>query len=304
MHLILNKMGYNLLSIKETISFLKPYEILFNLENRIYLPNVENCCGNKNTMVFFEREGITVPVYVWLFEHSGKEARQLAHGAVLVKDRLNCTDYNHAGFYYGLLHTNIRKPRQTQILIAPWSQYLDGIVFGGYYDYVFLVLSKLCRIKDALSTTEFSGAMVSYPLFGTPYEKEYLSLLGVSSSNIVDSRYYDVKFKKAVMANSGHWVYPNLLDLFSIKRHIESILRPVKTAGEIRIERQSLPILKYIGGFVKWVMFKKTIFSIDFSSLPCFQLSRSNLLSLHVAAPCCHGDGSLRYYLPASGDQW
>lgn len=241
---MLKWLGYNLLTTDETISFLKPYEVLLHQRNIIDLPDVENCCGDIRAPVFFQHKGISFPGYVWLVEQSGKEAKQLAHGAVLFKNRLNCTDYTHAGFYHDIMHQKSRKSTPTKILVAPWSQYLDGIVFGGYYDYVFLVLLKLCRIKDVLTETEFKEAVVSYPLFDTSYEREYLAVLGIAQGNIVDSRYHKVKFKKVVLANSGHWVYPNLMDVQTIKKHVELSLSPVRTVKKrIYISRRGRRVI-------------------------------------------------------------
>ncbi len=82
-------------------------------------------------------------------------------------------------------------------------------MWGSYYDFVFLVAAKLCRIKDTLPEPEFQAAWVSYPLFGTDYERDFLALLGVAADRVADSRTTNVTFERCVLANAGHWFYPN-----------------------------------------------------------------------------------------------
>jgi capsular polysaccharide biosynthesis protein len=145
------------------------------------------------------------------------------------------------------------KKRTTQVvdtIIAPWSHHLDGIQFGGYYDYLVLVAGKLCRIKESLDEQIFGRSSVAYPLFGTPYERELLALIGFGSDRIFDSRLTSIQFNSCIVSNSGHWFYPNMEDLMALKRHVERNLKPpavgrvpdrlyISRSGRRRIQNES-----------------------------------------------------------------
>jgi capsular polysaccharide biosynthesis protein len=125
-------------------------------------------------------------------------------------------------------------------IIAPWSHYLDGIAFGGYYDFVILVAAKLCRIKEALPKQIYTESVVAYPLFKTAYEQEYLSLIGIEAERILDSRVYAIRFDRCVLANSGHWFYPDPDDVLALKKQLEEKLKIERTRQDrIYISRSS-----------------------------------------------------------------
>ena len=100
---------------------------------------------------------------------------------------------------------------------------------AGYYDFVILVAAKLCRIKETLPASFFEEAAVSYPLFNTAYERDYLNLLGIGPDRTIDSRQQAVTFDACILANSGHWFYPNPADILALKRQVERALSPRKT---------------------------------------------------------------------------
>jgi len=235
-YLVFKWLGYNLLNINETIAFLSPYQIMIKAENHVLLPYIANCanCENKDIPVFEEREGVTDAVYVWSYEQQDQKVKQLPLGTILIDHNAYCTDFNHSGFYKSILTRYKRPPRFVKTLIAPWSQHLDGIAFGGYYDFVLLIAAKLCRIKDAMPTDDFLDATVSYPLFNTDYEQEYLHLIGIKPEKIVDSRFNKVIAERNVFGNSGHWFYPNSADILSLKKHVEEKL-PIPKVQRKRI---------------------------------------------------------------------
>jgi capsular polysaccharide biosynthesis protein len=111
---------------------------------------------------------------------------------------------------------------------------MDGFKYVGYYDFVFLIAAKLCRIKECVSADDFSKAIISYPLVGTSYEQEYLELLGKKKTDVLDSRYNNIRFEKVILANSGHWFYPNSADVFAFKKYVENKLQ-VKKNNQNRI---------------------------------------------------------------------
>ena len=226
--LFLQQLGLNLLNQEETISFLKPNLIIVHDEDHISLPDVKNCSDSAE-MIFTRHEAATHKAFVWLYRSDTGKATQLPHGAVFTQSKVLCTDYNQSGFYQSLLKRSNRTSRSVKTLIAPWSHYLDGIVMGGYYDFVIQVAAKLCRIKDCMPPAAFEEAIISYPLFDTAYESEYLELLGVKRTQIEDSRYCKIVFEKAILCNSGHWYYPNSADIFLLKKYVESKLAVTKS---------------------------------------------------------------------------
>ncbi len=229
---LLRLIGIRLLSRDETRQFLQPYVRSKREKQDFRLESVPN--GLQRPTLFGVKEAETQESYVW--DYAGDEGliRQLRYGGVRAGNRLLCTDFSHSGFYKGLFLSEKRQALSADLLIAPWSQDLDGIAFGGYYDFVVLVAAKLCRMKDALSEHAFGTATVSYPLFGTPYESDYLRLLGISSTQVFDSRRHRITAKRVVLANSGDWFYPNAEDLLGLKKTIEPLI-PTITAESRRI---------------------------------------------------------------------
>ena len=93
-------------------------------------------------------------------------------------NKVLCTDFSSYHLAKNFLTLRKRAMVTYPVVIAPWSHFIDGIIFGGYYDFVILVAAKLCRIKESLLPAVFARAVVSYPLFNTGYEQEFLSLIG------------------------------------------------------------------------------------------------------------------------------
>jgi capsular polysaccharide biosynthesis protein len=139
------------------------------------------------------------------------------------------TDYWSHDFLNGVLTQKKRDLRNVQTLIAPFSHYFDGNVFVGYYDYMFLVAAKLCRIKAALPDGAFTEAVVSYPLVDTTYERELLELLGFTSDQIVDSRQTAVSFERCLLGNHDNWAHQNEADIRSLKTQVEAKLAIKRT---------------------------------------------------------------------------
>lgn len=213
--------GFKVLTSEQTIDFLSPYVIKKNPANEIVLPAIENR-GAKSALIFEQNPVNTHSAFVWSFVHNGKAATQLPHGGICIRSKVLCTDFKQSGFYQSLKKKGARRSERAKTLIVPWTQFLDGMMFGGYYDFVLLVAAKICRIKDAIPADEFSEAKISYPVFGTPYELEFMNLLDVNLTNVRDSRDYKIDFDRVILANSGHWLYPNSGDILSLKKHIEN----------------------------------------------------------------------------------
>ncbi|GAB3947425.1 hypothetical protein GCM10028805_19660 [Spirosoma harenae] len=233
----LRLIGIAVLTKDQTETFLKPYLIASNPATRLQLPAVPNAL-DPTRLIFSPIEIMTLPSYVWSYPHNGQTLKQLPYGSWLVSTQLLCTNFGDNHLLKNLKSWQGRKPYIAKTAIAPWSNYIDGVAYGGYYDFMMLVAAQLCRIKDALSDTEFITSIVSYPLFNTSYEQEFLALIGLSSERIIDSRVQAVRAERIILGNNGHWFYPNIADILSLRKHIESQLKfERKTRNRIYISR-------------------------------------------------------------------
>jgi hypothetical protein len=211
--------GVAFLDASQTESFLASHLINRHLSDTFTLPATMDL-AQPTKRYFPAEQAVNQAVSVWLYEDSIGAAKQYPYGSIQIGRKLLCLDMNTDDFYRNLFPPTKGKTVFSPTVMAPWSHYLDGIVWGGYYDFVFLVAAKLCRIKEALSESEFKAAFVSYPLFDTAYERDYLSLLGVASSQVVDSRTTNVTFERCVLANAGHWFYPNTADILALRKYV------------------------------------------------------------------------------------
>ena len=165
--------GLRLLDEEQTNAFLYPSLVKAYPKNYIKLPSIENCT-NSGSIIFNQNEAVTNQASVWMYNCEGQRVRQFRHGGIVVNFKVLCTDRAQIGFYKDLVKRNKRSSHFVKTLIAPWSQYMDGFQFVGYYDFVFFIAAKLCRIKECVPANDFSDAIISYPLLGTSYEREYL----------------------------------------------------------------------------------------------------------------------------------
>lgn len=193
--------------------------------NVVRLPEVVDLALPEK-VYYTPKPAVTLPVSVWRYDAHDFKCKQLPYGSILIQQQALCLDINTDDFYRNFLPPATRNTRHTTTLIAPWSHYLDGAMWGGYYDFVLLVAGKLCRVKESLPESVFSEALVSYPLFETAYEREYLALLGIDGDRIVDSRKTRVTFDKCILANVGHWFYPNSADIAALRKNVLARIPP------------------------------------------------------------------------------
>lgn len=220
-------LGIEVLNREQSGAFLADYLIATNPGDRVMLPAVDDFT-DPDKRIFDTTGAIAEPGYVWSYESRRKKPALLRCGALFSEGNVLCMDWiGNRRLLGNGLNPRKRVLHEADTLIAPWSHYLDGIRFGGYYDYVILIAAKLCRIKEALPENVFNRAAVAYPLFGTAYERELLALIGVGADRIFDSRLTNIRFKTCVLGNSGHWFYPNVADLMALKRQVESQLPAV-----------------------------------------------------------------------------
>jgi hypothetical protein len=244
---LLKRFGIVLLTKQQTEDYLEPYSLAVSPASRIMLPSVQNA-AHPSTLVFTPTEAVTHKSYVWDYEPVPKKTVQLPFGGILTNTNVLCIDFERYHLLKNFLTAGKRIRSKHDLLIAPWSHFLDGISFGGYYDFVILVAAKLCRIRESLPEAIFQEAVLAYPLFKTAYEQEYLALIGFAQDHILDSRLYEVQFDRCILGNSGHWFYPNPADILALKKQVESKLKPqriehnriyISRAGRRRVVNES-----------------------------------------------------------------
>jgi hypothetical protein len=156
------------------------------------------------------------PDYVWQISRSRDftNIQICASGNPLINKKLILNlDYGTVG---ALKELPIKfKQYNCEVAIAPWTHN-----FGGYYAFLLLILTKLCRIEAAFGRDIWHKTKVCYPLLHTSYEKQYLNKLGVSEDAVVDTRQLGVaiKPKTLILAN-------NQTDINCISPHDIALLR-------------------------------------------------------------------------------
>ncbi|MFD2935263.1 glycosyltransferase family 61 protein [Spirosoma flavum] len=226
--LLLKQFGVNLLTKEQTEDYLEPYLMKSSPKTHRVMPNVQNH-ANSARLIFRPTGAVTHQSNVWNYVPNTTNIKQLPYGGILVDTKVLCTDFESHHVVKNFLTAGKRTVSEHHIVIAPWSHYLDGISFGGYYDFVILVAAKLCRIRESLPEDVFSEAVLSYPLFKTAYEQEYLALIGFEQNRIFDSRLHEIRFNRCILGNSGHWFYPNPADIMALKKLVEKVLKPQRT---------------------------------------------------------------------------
>ncbi|MCP1386396.1 glycosyltransferase family 61 protein [Runella salmonicolor] len=211
--------GVRLLNKQETDDFLAPFQLVEHPENLLHMPEVVDVINTKKRY-FLPTLAKTDRVMVWKFSAQSGKITLLPYGAVHLSNKVVCTDTNNADFYRNTLHRKKRIHLDAEVLIVPWSHYIDGFVWGGYYDFLLLVVGKLCRMKEVLPPSTFNKAMISYPLFNTSYEREYFELLGIDLHRVKDSRHYRITPDECILGNNGHWFYPNAADIQALRKYI------------------------------------------------------------------------------------
>jgi hypothetical protein len=217
--LLLKAFRLELLTKDETVVYLNNFQIDNNSQTCIELPDVPNQ-SDDDRLIFNRTDAITHSAYVWDFDDT-TPTTQLPYGGIQANGKILCTDFQTYHLVKNFLGSQKRTIVTYDTLMAPWSHFADGIIFGGYYDFMMLVAAKLCRMKEALLPEVFAQAVVSYPLFQTAYEQELLALIGLAPNRVFDSRTHDVRFKQCILGNSGHWFYPHPADIRALKKQVE-----------------------------------------------------------------------------------
>ena len=232
---ILKLRGLHVLTEKETIKFMRTYTVQEHRGNELTLPKIPNNF-NPEQVIFRPMSVVADHTYVWDYKNGRRKASLSSNGSIIVENKVLCLDGNFS-FYASVWKKDKRPTKTVSSMIVLFSQLQDGIKFGGYYDFVFLIAAKLCRIKDAFPNVNLSEMTISYPLFNTSYETDLLKLLGVDPKVLVDSRKIKTISPHIITGNISLW-YPNLADIQSLKWHINKKITPVKThSNRIYISR-------------------------------------------------------------------
>lgn len=221
--------GYVFLTKDQTRRYLEPYLKVMYPADCVQIPDVYTV--NDPTRLAFSQTAIKcAPSHIWQFNANHKRTKLLRCGLLLTEKKILNTDYWTEDTLLDSFKLKKRIQQKSNVLLAPWGHYFDGNFFVGYYDFMFLVAAKLCRMKDAIGDTEFSQAVVSYPLVGTDYEREFLGLMGFSSDRVVDSRQVCVLSEVCYLGNHDNWTHQNPSDILVLKKHLEPLIQKPRTA--------------------------------------------------------------------------
>lgn len=229
-------LGVTFLDKQQTVDLLRPNERAYAPPTRQQLTDVRDLT-NPDQRVFTRQQVHSLPTFVWQYERSRQPASQLRCGNIKIGGKVLCPDYGNQH----LLRDSLRPGRRTVIrvdtLVAPFGHYQDGISFGGYYDFIYLVAAKLSRIRQSLPGGFPPDAAVAYPLFHTSYEREFLMHIGFRPDRIFDTRQYDVRFNRCLLGNGGHWFYPNASDVRAVRDELAPLIQPSATRERLYISR-------------------------------------------------------------------
>lgn len=229
-------MGVTFLDKPQTVDLLRPYQQAFYPATQHLLPAVADLTA-PDRFLFTQELAENMPAYVWQYERGSQSARQLRCGNICIDGRVLCTDYGNQYLLRDSLRPGRRQLVEADTLIAPFGQYQDGIAFGGYYDFIYLIAAKLSRMQQALPNGFPADAVVAYPLFHTQYEREFLAHMGFRPEQIVDTRQYEVRFRRCLLGNNGHWFYPNAHDVQAIHKQLAPLIQPSTTRNRLYISR-------------------------------------------------------------------
>jgi capsular polysaccharide biosynthesis protein len=217
---ILGWAGFRTLTQQQTVDFLRPYQLASFPLHRQPLPEVTDA-ADASKILFRPNEAVTYESFVWQYPANSVKTSLLRSGNLHTNGVVLCTDFNTQDAVKDLVRPKPRRQvHHADTLIAPFGHYQDGFAFVGYYDFMMLVAAKLSLIKQAVPDVDFAEATISYPLFGTTYEQEFLAHLGFKPDRILDSRQHEVKFKQCLLSNNGDWSYPNAANLMALRQQL------------------------------------------------------------------------------------
>jgi hypothetical protein len=196
-----------------TIRLLTGREIAESRDEPVLLANQDPVVGARPR--HWEKANVFEPEFVWRIERDGRvrSIRITPSGTVLLNNRyLLDTDQ---GSWAGIPERPLRHRVTVDLAIAPWSHY-----WSSYGDYLFFVVSKLCRIKAALDESSWANSTLCYPLRRTSWEQQYLSRLGFGEDRLLDTRRkIQVSARTVVTANNqGRLWLPSPSAILALRR--------------------------------------------------------------------------------------
>ena len=115
------------------------------------------------------------------------QVRILSNGAILLQQKTLLSSGlgpEDASIVTALRPDRRRLTRIEKYIVAPfphnWSH-------GTYGDYVVRILPRIARVLERVDLVHRKNAVIAYPLFNTPFEKAFLTGLGFSDDQIVDT---------------------------------------------------------------------------------------------------------------------
>ena len=214
--LLLRPFGLRLLSKSQTVAYLTSQELAYTAGKAITLTSIPNLLPDRPPL-FAQQVMTTAATRVWRYANTNAQAQQLPNGSLMIARKVLDTDFGNGVIIKDWLMPRKRSVQKVKTLIAPWSHY-----WTGYYDYIFFVALKLCRIKNTLSAAEFEEAVVCYPLSHTGYERDILALFGFGPERILDSKAVNVQFDTCLLGSNENWFYSNEQDIYAFKQLVEA----------------------------------------------------------------------------------
>lgn len=214
---------------EETISLLEPH-VLARLDSSIVqLGEVRNV-ADPDQLIFPQTTVHPSRSISWGF-YKDDRSYILRIGSIYTGNKVLQTDFGYPNLLtpdFGgieIFKDAILRDRRSAFcvdaVIAPWSHYFRR----EYYMYLIFVVAKICRLKQYIPKSVFSRIFISYPLFKTAFEAEYLELLGFSPDRVIDSRTTKVIAEKYYAGNNDNWMHPDPADIVVLKQTLGPVLR-------------------------------------------------------------------------------
>lgn len=229
--------GMEFLDKEQTISYLNEYLLAPGQSSLVHLPEITNVV-NPNEIIFSAYAAPESRNHVWNFKAGLSDSSLMRIGSVLTNNKVLQTDFGYPLIFthdYGgkyifkdFFSRDQRDTIHVDDLIAPWSHYFRK----EYYMYVMRIAAKICRIKEVLPEEVFDKAVISYPLYDTNFEADYLSLLGITPDRIIDSRKKKIRFKQCFLGNNDDLINTNVQDIMALKRQLEPALEELNKGAE------------------------------------------------------------------------
>ena len=197
------------------------------------MPLLDPASGTRPST--FNRTRVSLePEYVWrLSEEGAVEAIGITSSGTVLLNHKQLLDLDF-GSWAGILDRRRgRRVDAVPLAIAPWSH-----PWAAYYDFLMFVVTKLCRIKDAIDQESWAEARICYPSRGRSFERELLEKLGVDPDTVVDTRAgAHVGADEVIVSNTQQNWLPSPSAIASLRRHMLDRQLPSPPTGRIYLSR-------------------------------------------------------------------